>query len=177
MVGADRRGAAVRAIPHAARDVVAVDCKSVDVLDHAHAAPHVAHERKSLAKVRRREERRRVAKRLRKTPARRGVEQRKGRRTGSDVLPRDEPQERPVARKHHALSCDESRRLEQRLRCTGHHHAGQRPSGNRKRTLERAGRDHDGARMHEPRFARDAKRDVEPAIARRAMDHTVVPGE
>jgi hypothetical protein len=116
MVGVDRRGTPVRAIPHAARDVVAVDCKSVDVLDHAHAAAHVAHERKPLAEVRRREKRGRVSEApCARRPARRRVEQRERRRTARTYCTRQAKGAARCPRAPRPL-LRPGRRLEERLR-------------------------------------------------------------
>jgi hypothetical protein len=76
-------------------------------------------------------------------------------------LVRHQQQQRPVAGERHAAGRNAGGGLQQQLRGTGIHHAGQRPAGHRRRAFDRAGGDDQVARAHLSRGAVAQVGDVE----------------
>ncbi len=103
-----------------------------------------------------------VAQRPRSVLVRRGVEDGVDPHARVEVLPCDQPHQRPRAREDDAPLGNESGRLEQGLRRARRHDAGQRPSGDREGTLDRSGGEDHARRLGERRDARDRYAELEP---------------
>ena len=134
-----------------------------DARDDAHPSPYFEHQPQAFQKIARGGERRRVAPRGRAVGAS-GLEDRVDARAGVEILPRDQPQQRPAAGDHSGAVGHKPRGFEQNLPGAGGHHARQGPAGNGKRPLQCAGREDHALRFDDVRGAGD--RDTELALAR-----------
>jgi hypothetical protein len=111
-----------------------------NIADHAQLTAHREHQAQALCQIGRSREACRVAERAREVCARCRVENRLEPHAGVEILPGEKPKQRPAARKHRAALRHQPRRLEKNLRAARRHDARQRPTRDRERPLDRAGR-------------------------------------
>ena len=131
-----------------------------DVADHRELATHRKHEAQAVCEIGRGHKACAMAERLPQVGVRRRVENGLEPHAGIEILPGEQPEQRPASRKHRAALRHQARGLEEDLRAACRHHARQRPARDRKRTLDRAGRKDDAPGFDQARAGSDGDRDL-----------------
>ena len=134
-----------------------------------YALSHRAQELQPFPEIGRCQERGSMAQRARPVRARCRVENGIDRGAGIQILPSNEPEQRPATRENDTSLRDEAGGFKQDLRGAGRHHAGQGPTRDRKRPLERACGENDPFRAYKTRRAAD--RNAQFALTRQTPHH------